>query len=41
MKDDNRMKQTTYLHTRVEAAKKTNAIAYYYDSPISLLYLEI
>ena len=41
MKDDNRMKQTAYLHARVDAAKKTNTIADYYDSPISLLYLEI
>lgn len=41
MKDNNRMKQTAYLHARVEAAKKTNMIADYYDSPTSLLYLEI
>ena len=38
---DNRMKQTAYLHARVEAAKQTNAITYYYDSPTKLLYLEI
>ena len=35
------MKQTTYLHARVDATRKTNTIAYYYDSPTGLLYLEI
>jgi len=35
------MKLTAYLHPRVDATRKTNTIAYYYDSPTSLLYLEI
>jgi len=35
------MKQTAYLHAQADATRKTNATAYYYDSPTSLLYLEI